>query len=271
MVRCWIRAGVVASALGSATQLRLPRMVEAIVQPDGPGDPSPRPYLIALVVAVILNLGLRLRILEHVLRAQHSAPWLLLELQRGLLLLFALLLVGFCGLLLRLLRGWRRGAAPARRQLSGLVQLASGMAAANLLSENLAIYRLNLSSYTLLMDALMLYLGISLVFLFWYWSIDNPLRRRGLLWEQDQVAAISTPYGIVFPEETLERSVLQSDRWQPAFIDYAYFTILSSNCFGPPEGHLLVGWPIKLLHSVHSLVMITVIIVILARAINTLA
>jgi len=31
-----------------------------------------------------------------------------------------------------------------------------------------------------------------------------------------------------------------------------------------------VGRPIKLLHSVHSLVMITVFIVILARAINTL-
>jgi hypothetical protein len=246
-------------------------MVEASDHRESPSGPSPRPYLIALVAAVILNLGLRLRILEHVLRSHRTAPWLLLELQRGLLVLFALLLVGFCWLLLlRVLPGWRRGAAPSRRQLGGLVQLASGMAAANLLSENLAIYRLNLSSYTLLVDAFMLYLGISLIFLFWYWYIDNPLRRRGLLWERERAATISTPYGIVFPEETIERSVLQSDRWQPAFIDYVYFTILSSNCFGPPEGHLLVGWPIKLLHSVHSLVMITVIIVILARAINTL-
>jgi hypothetical protein len=121
------------------------------------------------------------------------------------------------------------------------------------------------------MDAFMLYLGISLIFLFWYWHIDNPLRCSDSLWEQEQAATISMPYGIVFPEETLERAVLQSDRWQPAFIDYVYFTILSSNCFGPPEGHLLVGWPIKLLHSVHSLVMITVIIVILARAISTLS
>ena len=238
---------------------------------ESPRGPSARPYLIALVAAVILNLGLRLRILEHLLRSHRTAPWLLLELQRGLLVLFALLLVGFWWVLLvRLLPGWRRGATPSRRQLGGLVQLASGMAAANLLSENLAIYRLNLSSYTLLVDALMLYLGISLIFLFWYWYIDNPLRRRGLLWEQERAATISTPYGIVFPEETLERSVLQSDRWQPAFVDYVYFTILSSNCFGPPEGHLLVGWPIKVLHSVHSLAMITVFIVILARAINTL-
>ena len=144
------------------------------------------------------------------------------------------------------------------------------MAANNLLSENIAIYRLNLSSYTLLIDALMLYLSINLTFLFWYWFVDNPPRRLGALWEQSSSAALTTPYGIVFPEETLERDVLRSDRWQPEFMDYAYFTILSSNCFGPPEGHLLVGRPIKVLHSVHSLAMITVFIVILARAINTL-
>ena len=232
---------------------------------------SLRPFLIALVAAVLLNLGLRLRIFEHVLRAHQSAPWLMGVIARGLLVVFAALLVAFWWLLLvRLLPEFRRGMAPSRRQLASLVWLASGMAANNLLSENIAIYRLNLSSYTLLIDALMLYLSINLTFLFWYWFVDNPPRRLGALWEQSSSAALTTPYGIVFPEETLERDVLRSDRWQPEFMDYAYFTILSSNCFGPPEGHLLVGRPIKVLHSVHSLAMITVFIVILARAINTL-
>ena len=53
-------------------------------------------------------------------------------------------------------------------------------------------------------------------------------------------------------------------------MDYAYFTILSSNCFGPPEGRLLVGRPIKVFHIDYSLAMISVFIVILAKAINTL-
>ncbi len=75
---------------------------------------SSRPYLIALVAAVILNLGLRLRILEHLLRAHGTTPWLLLVIQRGLLLLFALLLVGFCWLLLVL---GRRAAAHAGNAL----------------------------------------------------------------------------------------------------------------------------------------------------------
>jgi len=182
-------------------------MADAIDQRGSPSGPSLGPYLIALLAAVILNLGLRLRILEHVLLAHRNAPWLLLALQRGLLVLFALLLVGFCWLLLvRLLPGWRRGGSPSRRQLGFLVQLASGMAAANLLSENLTIYRLNLSSYTLLMDALMLYLGIGLIFLFWYWYIDNPSRRRGLLWEEEQAAAITRLVGAVLLE--------QDEHWQ---------------------------------------------------------
>jgi hypothetical protein len=78
------------------------------------------------------------------------------------------------------------------------------------------------------------------------------------------------PYGIVFPEESLERDLLKSENWKPGFTDYLYFTILSSNCFGPPEGHSLVGSPIKALHVIHSLAMLSVFIVILARAINTL-
>jgi hypothetical protein len=127
-------------------------------------------FLIALVAAVLLNLGLRLRILEHVLRAHQNSPWLIGVIQRGLLVVFAALLVAFWWLLLvRVLPEFRRGLAPSRRQLASLVWLASCMAATNLLSESIAIYRLNLSSYTLLMDALMLYLGISLIFLFWYW------------------------------------------------------------------------------------------------------
>jgi hypothetical protein len=177
---------------------------------------SLRPFLIALVAAVLLNLGLRLRIFEHVLRAHQSAPWLMGVIARGLLVVFAALLVAFWWMLLvRLLPEFRRGLAPSRRQLASLVWLASGMAANNLLSENIAIYRLNLSSYTLLIDALMLYLSINLTFLFWYWFVDNPPRRLGALWEQSSSAALTTPYGIVFPEETLERDVLRSDRWQP--------------------------------------------------------
>lgn len=246
-------------------------MVDAINARTSSANRSLRPYLVALVVAVLLNLGLRLRILEHVLQSQNRAPSLLIDFQRGLFVVFVALQGAFWLFLLgRVLPKLRRDLVPSRRQLGCLVQLATGMAAANLLSESLAIYRLNLSSYGLLMDSLLLYLGVSMIFLFWYWYGDNPHRFSGRLWEQAAAASQSLPYGIVFPEETLELSILQTAEWRPGFIDYAYFTILSSNCFSPPEGHLLVGRPIKVLHTLHSLAMIIVFIVILARAINTL-
>jgi hypothetical protein len=236
---------------------------------------SAGPYLITLIVAALLNLGLRLRILDHFLHGHHAISGPLAWLQRGLLTVFVGLLLLFIANLLARLLPLRTGSRFWSRQaLQRLAVLASGMAATNLLSENLAIYRLNLASYTLMVEAFVLYLSITLIFLFWYWHVDNPPRYQGTLWQTDAIASagsVPMPYGIVFPEESLERDLQHSGHWRPAFIDYCYFTILSSNCFGPPEGHLLVGQAIKKLHIVHSLSMLLVFIVILARAINTLS
>jgi hypothetical protein len=239
------------------------------------GSTATKPYLATLITAVILNLTLRIRIAEHFLEAHLAAQPAATLFQRGLLVLFVLLFLAFWWVVLsRLLPQQRRSIPPRRNQLLLLAKLASGMVAANISSESLALYRLNLSSYSLMLESLILYISVTLVFLFWYWLIDNPPRFQGGLWEQRHVdqptPALSTPYGIVFPEETLERFVQQSDHWKPSFIDYLYFTILCSNCFAPPEGHLLVGNSIKKLHVLHSMTMIVVFIVMLARAINTL-
>ena len=238
---------------------------------EAPEDVAP--YLASLVVAVLLALGLRLRILEHYLHGSTTANPLLDVVNRSLLLAFVLQALLFIGLALRhmLPRLWRSSRL-RRQQLRLLAVLASGLTLLNLLSENLAIYRLNLESYSLMLESLVLYLSVTLVFLFWYWYIDHPPRNAGSLWQhRSEEGKVSMPYGIVFPEESLERDLLQSESWRPSFSDYAYFTILSSNCFGPPEGHSLVGTPIKSLHVLHSLIMLSVFIVILARAINTLS
>lgn len=231
------------------------------------------PYALSLIAAVVLNLVLRLRILQHVVHTKTVMHGLLHGVQLTFLVLFGVLLIGFVWILLwRVMPLLLRRQLPRRRHLLLLAQLASGMAGANLISENLVMYRINLSSYTLMLDAALLYVGMTLLFLFWYWHVDNPARFKGPLWERPlEAGAAAVPYGIVFPEETLEWDVQRGVSWRPGFMDYAYFTILSSNCFGPPEGHLLVGPEIKTLHIVHSLSMITVFIVILARAINTLS
>jgi hypothetical protein len=232
-----------------------------------------RPYLLVLVGSVGLNVLLRLRILEHYLTEHYSRNWILDWARNGLMALFAVLLLLFCWVLLRRLPGLLRSNSPqSHTRLRLLGVLVTALALVNLVSEGLAIYRLNLNSYSLLFESVYLYFSITLIFLFWYWYVDHPPRNLTaadpLFTLQDQLE--SSAYGILFPEEMIDRETRSSVKWQPGFIDYCYFTILSSNCFGPPEGHALVGAPIKKLHVMHSLSMISVFIIILARAINTL-
>ena len=233
-----------------------------------------RPYLIVLVLVALLGLVLRIRIYEHY---QHSTAhavtshleWIRLVLRVSFWLQWLPFVVI---VLFRVLPDqWRH--RPFRRQrLLLLGQLASGVTAVNLLSETLAIYRLDLGSYSLMIESCLLYVSLTLVFLFWYWYVDHPPRQPGSPWGSGVPGErrVTMPYGIVFPEEALERDLMQTETWKPQFVDYLYFAVLSSNCFGAPEGHSLVGKPIKRLHVLHSLAMISVFIVIMARAINTL-
>jgi hypothetical protein len=229
-----------------------------------------RPYLVVLLLAVLLALALRLRIYENYQTIQHQAQWLLDGLRRLLRSAFWLQAGLLLALSLRqLLRRGSNGISLGQLQLAA--GLSSGMTAVNFCSEIVMIYRLHLGSYELLLESLVLYATITLNVLIWYWLVDHPPRHgQHPLGGNRQPGQVSMPYGIVFPEEALERDLLGSDSWTPSFSDYLYFTILSSNCFGPPESHLLVGLPIKRLHTLHSLLMLNLFIVILARAINTL-
>ena len=78
------------------------------------------------------------------------------------------------------------------------------------------------------------------------------------------------PLGILFPEVALERSVSGPGAWAPALVDYVFFTLISSNTFGCPEGHGIIGSRLKWTQIVHTICMTLVFIVIVARAINTL-
>jgi hypothetical protein len=248
--------------------------------PEASSTPAPgwspevvMPYLWVLVGAVLLALGLRLRIYEDYLLIAHRADPLLDGIRTVLRTSFWIQFALFWWVALRRLPLLARRQRLRQRQLLLAALLATGMSLVNLLSESLAIYRLKLASYDLLFESSLLYGAITFNFLFWYWVIDHPPRDPGSLWEINRPATstgVSMPYGIVFPEEALERDLLKSENWTPGFTDYLYFTILSSNCFGAPEGHSLVGAPIKRLHMLHSVVMLAVVIVILARAINTL-
>ena len=156
---------------------------------------------------------------------------------------------------------------PSRRLQQLLGALASMTLAISLGAVMLSIYRRKEAGYELLAESFALYLAINLVFLFWYWYADHPLRTGVHLEDR----TVDFDQGIRFPEEGLAADADRPGSWVPGLTDYLYFTLLSSNCFGAPEGHVLIGRTLKLVQIVHTVFMIFVFIIIVSRAINTLA
>jgi hypothetical protein len=227
------------------------------------------PYVMALLASVLIDALIRWQLLQHLLQRQAALPPWQSGCRFGLMAFYAVSLLLFLAVLLgRYLPRLQAGRSCPRRLLALLGVLATAELLANLLSLNLGIVRLGIDSYALLFEALLLYLSLNLSFFFWYWYFDYPLRQ--LVSSAAAAAAPQLPLGILFPEEAIEDERFHTANWVPRPIDYLYFTALSSNCFAAPEGHLLIGDKLKSLHLLHSFSMILVLIVILARAINTL-
>ena len=227
-----------------------------------------RPYLLALAGSVLIDLLLRLQIVYYYLSQRYKYDISLNVIRNFLQIFYAALLLVFLYLMLfRWLPSLRQQRPVRRRLLRMLGVVASLQLVTNIISVNITIYRLHIDSYELLAESLALDLAINLVFVFWYWYCDYPLKNNLI----KQRGLIYIPQGILFPEEQIEDRVLKSDNWVPGPIDYLYFTILSSNCFGSPEGHMLIGKRLKTLQIIHTLFMILVFIIIVARAINTLS
>ena len=227
-----------------------------------------RPYVLALAGSVLIDLLLRLQIFYYY-STQHYEFNIPLNTVRDFLQIFyaALLLAFFYLIFFFWLPNLRRQRQAIRRKLLRLIGLvASLQLVTNIISVNITIYRLHIESYELLAESLALYVAINLVFVFWYWYWDYPLKNNLI----NHRLSAYIPQGILFPEEQIEDRVLKSDNWIPGPVDYFYFTILSSNCFGSPEGHMLIGNQLKTLQIIHTLSMILVFIIIVARAINTL-
>lgn len=157
-------------------------------------------------------------------------------------------------LALWLLQRWQRPGPRARQLLAMLGVITTLQALLNGVLVLVAISLLNLGSVQLLLIGTGLYGVLNAIALFWYWCLDHPGFGSG---RQEAGARRGT---VVFPEGERGGSVL----------DYLYLTVLSSNTLGPPENHQLLGAPTKLLALAQSSVMLALLVVVVARAINTL-
>jgi hypothetical protein len=225
---------------------------------------SARPFVAALCVAVVISSLLRVWIVVNRSTAFDTSSGVIRSVLGGTVALQIAITAAFFVAVMAALSALRADRLPSQRLQRLLGVFASVTVAVGLWAVLITIARRSLGSYELLLEAGALYLAINLVFAYWYWYSDHPLRFGVRLADQ----TIDYTQGIRFPEEAVDAG--RSGRWTPNLTDYVYFTLVSSNALGAPEGHTLIGNRLKQLQIVHSVCMLFLFVIIVARAINTL-
>lgn len=117
----------------------------------------------------------------------------------------------------------------------------------------------------LLLSAASLWFTNILVFALWYWRLDagGPHGRE---------LRVGHPDGsFLFPQMTMlsESSPDPREAWSPNFLDYLFLAFNTSTAFSPTDVPVLARWG-KVLMMLQSLISLTVIVLLAARAVNIL-
>jgi len=105
-----------------------------------------------------------------------------------------------------------------------------------------------------------------LVFALWYWRLD-----AGGPHKRDKRAA-HTDGAFLFPQMTLSpqtRREMGEQEWSPNFFDYLYIAFNTSTAFSPTDTPVLARWG-KVLMMLQSVISLTVLALLAARAVNIL-
>jgi hypothetical protein len=102
-----------------------------------------------------------------------------------------------------------------------------------------------------------------IVFGIWYWELDRggPFARR----------AGEQPYpDFMFPQMDPDTAKLVKPGWRPTFVDYLYVSLTNAMAFSPTDTMPLARWA-KGMMAVQSLIAVTTVALVIARAVNVLA
>jgi hypothetical protein len=116
----------------------------------------------------------------------------------------------------------------------------------------------------LLQSAGSLWMSNVLVFAAWYWKLDagGPYRREKT--KNHELGAF------LFPQMALhELSPAKPESWHPRFIDYLFLSFNTSTALSPTDTQILSRWA-KTLMMLQSLISLTIIVLLAARAVNIL-
>lgn len=118
----------------------------------------------------------------------------------------------------------------------------------------------------LLLSAASLWITNILVFALWYWRLD-----AGGPHERDR--RVGHPDGaLLFPQMTMGDDALRQagqQDWSPNFLDYLFLAFNTSTAFSPTDVPVLARWA-KVLMMLQSLLSLTIIALLAARAVNIL-
>ncbi len=117
-----------------------------------------------------------------------------------------------------------------------------------------------MNATSLLTGAGAIWVANLLTFSTWYWEIDGggpAVRRRD--------GHVSTDF--LFPQMQVGDGTTHG--WWPTFIDYAFVAFNASSAFSPTDT-LILSHRAKILMMAQSLIAIVTVVVLAARAINTL-
>jgi hypothetical protein len=118
------------------------------------------------------------------------------------------------------------------------------------------------SPQALLRSAIALWVTNVLIFALWYWKLDcgGPVRR-----ERRQGSMANN--GFLFPQMMGREG--RDSAWTPHFVDYLFLAFNTSTAFSPTDTAVLARWA-KLLTMLQSLISLTIIALLAARAVNIL-
>jgi hypothetical protein len=119
---------------------------------------------------------------------------------------------------------------------------------------------------SLLLSGASLWLTNVLTFALWYWRLDGggPFRRH----RREAYGSCA----FLFPQmqvEPSERTALGIEKWSPSFVEYLFISFNTSAAFSPTDTPVLQRWA-KLLNIGQSLISLTIVAVLVSRAVGVL-
>ena len=122
------------------------------------------------------------------------------------------------------------------------------------------------SATELLVSAAAIWVANILVFALWYWRLDAGGPHGRETREGHAAGAFLFPQMMMLPEVKMSAG---QQRWSPNFMDYLFLAFNTSTAFSPTDTAVLARWG-KALMIMQSIISLTVLVLLAARAINIL-